>query len=85
MSQSKANDTTKSAKRKSSSARKSSTARKPATARKASASRVPVRRATTGRPRSNGVGPRKKRTIGTVEFIGKVAPTGASRYAGRMD
>jgi len=79
MSQSKVTSTTKTVKRKSSTAKKSSTAgksstaRKPSAARKAAASRTPVRRATTGQPGHNGVGPRRKRTISTVDFIGDVA------------
>jgi AhpD family alkylhydroperoxidase len=97
MSQSKANGSTKSVKRKASSARKSSTARKPSTARKSStapkaaASRVPARRATTGQPRSNGVGPRRKRTISAVEFVGEAARKMSESssikaiYDGRLD
>ena len=103
MSQSKANGSTKSVKRKASSARKSSTARKPSTARKSStasksstapkaaASRVPARRATTGQPRSNGVGPRRKRTISALEFVGEAARKMSESssikaiYDGRLD
>ena len=85
MPKSRATDTTKSVKR------KASTARKSPTARKAIASRVSARRATTGQRRSNGVGPRRKRTISAVEFVGEVArkmsasPSIKAIYDGRLD
>jgi len=91
MGQSKASESTKPVKRKSSSTRKPSTARKSSPARKATASRVPARRATTGQPQGNGVGPRRKRTISAVEFIGNVAikisesSSIKAIYDGRMD
>ena len=79
MAQSKANVTKKSAKRKSSSAGKSSTvrnspnARKQSPARRAAAPRASARRAKSGQPGRNGVGPRRKRTISAVGFIGEAA------------
>jgi len=85
MSQSKVSPTKKPVKR------KSSAARTPSTARKTATSRAPARRATTGQPVRNGVGPRRKRTISTVEFIGDVARKMSDSssikaiYDGRLD
>jgi len=91
MSQSKATEPTKSVKRRSSSARQSSTAGKPSTARNSAVSRAPARRTTTGQPPRNGVGPREKRTIRAVEFVGQVvrkiseSPSIKAIYDGRLD
>ena len=97
MTESKATTTTKSTKRKSSSARKSSTvrnssnARKRSPARKAAAPRASARRAKSGQPGRNGVGPRRKRTISAVEFIGYAARIMSESssikaiYEGRVD
>jgi len=79
MSLSKANGST-SVKRKASSAPKLS-----------AASQVPVKHATTGQPKSNGVGPRRKRTISAFEFVGMAAlkfieaSSIQAIYGGRLD
>ena len=85
MSRSKVSTTTKSVKR------KSSAAPKPTTARKTATSRAPARRAAAGEPVRKGVGPRRKRTISAVGFIGEVArkmsesPSIRAIYDGRLD
>jgi alkylhydroperoxidase family enzyme len=92
MTQSKASATTKSVKRKSSSpgksstARKTSTPRRPSTTRKASASRSRARNVA-----HHGVGPREKRTISAMGFLGHVARKMSESssikaiYDGRLD
>ena len=92
MSQSKVSPAKKPVKRKSSSAGKSTKARKPSTARKSSVARkATASRSSARHTGHSAVGPREKRTISTVEFIGKVARKMSESssikaiYDGRLD